>query len=70
MRLKKKFILAGIFSLVIIIISVATTRIFAITSSTGLVDPSWMYLWSAVEGLVGTKTDLSHICSVLYCRGS
>ena len=62
MRLSKKLALAGIFSLVIITITFATIRAIASTTSTGMRDPSWRYLWTVIEALVGKKTNnLPHL---------
>ena len=62
MRLSKKLALAGIFSLVIITITFAIIRAIASTTSTSIRDPSWTYLWTVIEALVGKKTNnLSHV---------
>ncbi|MCJ1467454.1 hypothetical protein MMC07_006079 [Pseudocyphellaria aurata] len=58
MKWRRKFALAGIFSLVVITMTFAVIRIAVITSSETyyVIDSSWLYMWSAIEVYVGQWT--------------
>ena len=55
MKWKRKFALAGIFSLVIItmVFAIIRTAVVASTKTHHLFDSSWLYMWSAIEVSVG-----------------
>lgn len=53
MEFRRKFALVCIFSLVIITVVFSILRTSTISALTHAPDPSWLYMWSAIEASVG-----------------
>lgn len=53
MKMRRKMVLIGIFSLVVITVVIAIVRAEVVSSETRLLDTAWCYMWSAIETTVG-----------------
>lgn len=53
MEFRRKFALVCIFSLVVITVVFSILRTSTVSALTRAPDPSWLYMWSAIEAAVG-----------------
>lgn len=64
--LRQKLILIGIFSVTVVVIIVAITRVIIIKPENEYIDISWLYVWSSVEVSTGMYPTPTFSSAYLY----
>ena len=62
MKWKRKLALMGVFSLVLITMAFAITRVTVTCEYSGQYEVSWMYMWTSIEQNIGAFPRMKGVC--------